>query len=328
MQQLLQDIGNFIAFVFAAGHTALSLPEAQRYFRTLLILAGIVLATPFAFIVLGLATGSGMVVALAGIFLALVILFLFAYASPLALAIGTIFQVVQRRQVVRGVTTGGVVDPVAAGKWWVDKMIVVLFWELFLGVLASILPIHQNPRVVPQFILAWMLVGVASLMWNTQVKWLKRITFGGGALVGIYYGILIVFPNMWGTVTAAGTVTPGTARTAGTAMYDFLTRLDGKYPLCGGAAGPFYLSVDTPEFRDVPLREDCQTGMVAMPVEEGWMFRVQTSGNMIEFEFPDGTRVLFGPNDGGDVTRLLRKWGRFRLRGDGRITRMWVYRPD
>jgi hypothetical protein len=135
-------------------------------------------------------------------------------------------------------------------------------------------------------------------------------------------------PAIFGLLVWAGATTYVENQNGSLSINDFFTRLDGKYPVCGGAEGPFYLSADTPEFRDVPLRKDCQTGMVSMQVEEGWMLRVQTSGNMIEYEFPDGTRVLFGPNDAGDVTRLLKKWGRFRLRGDGRITRMWVYRPE
>lgn len=156
--QTIREIGRLIMFGMAETASLTTWVNKQNrttlnvYLRSLLAIAGFIILFPMLPLSFRLLGAPGWITAFAGIFLAICTLWLAIIAAPLAIVIDAILHGLKG---TIGLFTQGIIGP---GKRYVDSALWILLIEAFVFLCMSIIPLKNNPTLVPIILLAALII--------------------------------------------------------------------------------------------------------------------------------------------------------------------------
>ncbi|MEK7520017.1 MAG: hypothetical protein AAB581_02115 [Patescibacteria group bacterium] len=163
--------------------------EAQVYLRGLRNITLIGILAPVILVLLGITSGLWPFTAIAGIILALGVLILALYATPIGLVLDALLII--RADGAFKAITGGYKH---IGTRYVTFVLWVLLTELCATAFVTVVPLKNNPQVIPAVIVLAGILGVLALLGTTGVFG-KKFVAGIASLLLIVFTLSFFFPN-------------------------------------------------------------------------------------------------------------------------------------
>lgn len=156
-------------------------PAVIKYRWALAKLFALAVSFPAITVCLGIYWRLDWVVSLAGLWSALWLLVLFVWATPVGVVVEAIL--------------GGWGNWWGSGARWVSRCRGILLAELIITFVLSIIPVQNNPKLVPLCLLSGVLIYVASVHWQIKSEKAKQILFRLAIIVFVLTLLSFFFPN-------------------------------------------------------------------------------------------------------------------------------------
>ncbi|MFA6354689.1 MAG: hypothetical protein WCX12_03350 [Candidatus Paceibacterota bacterium] len=160
----------------------------EVYLRNLAVIAGFIILFPFVPLIIRTLGGPGWIVSFAGLFLALCTFWLALIATPLAIVLGAI------QHGIKGTVSLIKDGPGDLGKRYVHFVLWFFLIETFAFLSLSIIPIYNNPKLVPIILLAVLVIVTVNLILGVG-NWFKKFARFSSVAVVIILILSLVFPQ-------------------------------------------------------------------------------------------------------------------------------------
>ncbi|MGB9609010.1 MAG: hypothetical protein ACPL3E_01395 [Minisyncoccia bacterium] len=288
-----------------AGITA---PRAIQYLRILAILAVVAIVVPAIPALIGLVSGWGWLVAVAGILWGSLALLLVVLAAPLGVLINILLGAIGLQ--ARNQT---------AGRRYILFTGSILMFGMFFALMVSVLPWRNNPGVVPFMLLAAAILAVSGAVFGTAGLLGRNIIVFVTSFILATLTISLFFPRSFAELSSA-------RQRIDQSLADRLSnRLvsGANYPVCAETERAIIITLKNPEAQ-IPVFPECFSGWISIQSDEKVSFRLykQPEGGFLEVCFMDGSRRIIHENERvwfGHIPRL-----EFRLRGTQGIVRISI----